>query len=328
VSGPVADIGALDHLLTAEGVMTRVLHTDHAFHSPMVAAISDRFAARVAEVERRTPLIRCASTVTGRWLTDADVADPAYWARQMRDTVEFSDGLETALAIPGAIVLEVGPGHGLTDAARRNPAFTGQHLAIASMRAGRPPDDGAEDVRAVLSAVARLWLTGARIDWPRLHEAHPRRRVPLPTYPFERQRYLVDPLPPARAAGAAAPGPETAMGPHAFLAPNRGLPITGTAVGGPAEHPAEPPADGIESGVAALYSEVLGIPGLAADDDFFDLGGDSLSAAQLIARVSESFGVTVPLETVFNTPTIRGLAATVTELTAEPDPSEGTARWA
>ena len=140
--------------------------------------------------------------------------------------------------------------------------------------------DGAPDLVAMLEAAGRLWLAGTPVRWPALHDQR-RRRVPLPTYPFERQRHLVDMVPARGPAVPAAAGRDAAR----------------TPLAGEVEH-----------AVAVLFAEVLGVEHIGGDDSFFELGGDSLVASQPIARVRETFAVPVPLESIFEAPTVAGLA--------------------
>src|SRR5262249_56261989 len=88
------------------------------------------------------------------------------------------------------ILLEIGPGQTLTSMCRRHPSMSDRHSTYASMR---HPDDRRSDEEVLLSAVSRLWTDGARVDWLKFSASERRRRVTLPTYPFERRRYRFAP---------------------------------------------------------------------------------------------------------------------------------------
>jgi len=197
VSGPPQAIAALHEQLRAEGVECRQLHTSHAFHSAMIDPILERFAAAVAGVALHPPRLPYVSSLTGRWITAAEASDPAYWTRQLRETVRFADAVRT-LNDAEQILLEVGPGQTLCTLVRQQLAGAAGPLALASLP--HPHERQPADA-FLLGTLGQLWLAGARIDWDGFYRDERRRRVVLPTYPFERQRYWVDPPERANAPG-------------------------------------------------------------------------------------------------------------------------------
>jgi len=209
-SGSAEAIAALERALDARGVAHRRLRTSHAFHSEMMDPILDRFTAEVARVALRSPQIPFISDVTGTWITAEQATDPGYWARHLRQPVRFAAGVAELLHDPRRVLLEVGPGRTLATLAGRHPWRTEQAV-VASLA---HPQDATPDEPALLTALGRLWLAGLRIDWSGFYAAESRRRVPLPTYPFEHQRYWIEAAaaPHAAEALAAAPGkrPEVA----------------------------------------------------------------------------------------------------------------------
>ena len=143
-------------------------------------------AAELAAVMARSPLgapkIPFVSNVTGTWIPSADARDPAYWARHLRQEVRFSAGIRELLGDSDRLLLEVGPGRALTTLALKHEGARGR--AVSSLgSAGEPA------VRSVLRALGELSLAGVGIDWSAVHAGERRRRVPLPTYPFERRRF-------------------------------------------------------------------------------------------------------------------------------------------
>ena len=194
VSGPGEEIQDLLERLAARGIEGRRLRTSHAFHSAMMDPAVAPFAAAVGRVRLSPPRIPWVSNVTGTWITDAEATDPGYWARHLRATVRFADGLSTLLRHPAdrpaPVLLEAGPGRTLSALARRHPDRSPAHPVVTSLR---HPDGAEDDVETVLSALGQLWAAGAPVDWQALHDGERRRRIPLPTYPFERRRYWVEP---------------------------------------------------------------------------------------------------------------------------------------
>jgi acyl transferase domain-containing protein/acyl carrier protein len=197
VSGPIDAIDALLVRLASRSVEARALQTSHAFHSAMMAPAQEAFARIVRTIPLAAPKLPFVSNVTGTWITAAEATSPAYWAEHLRHAVQFEAGMRTLAADPTLQFLEVGPGQALTSLARVNLDPDGSRRVVATMR--RPSERRADEV-VRLEAMARLWLGGVAVDWRALH-TEMRRRVPLPTYPFERKRYWVDP--PADAAESA-----------------------------------------------------------------------------------------------------------------------------
>jgi amino acid adenylation domain-containing protein/non-ribosomal peptide synthase protein (TIGR01720 family) len=189
VAGPEEDIAALKSRIDARDVSCRILPTSHAFHSPMMEGALGAFRTVVAGVRRRAPAIPFVSNVTGTWITDDQATDPDYWTSHVRSTVQFSRGIEAVTADPTRVLLEVGPGRTLLGLATRGRGAAAGRPAVASMRVR---DDARSDSAAILEAVGRLWTQGVTIDAERFVAGEHRRRVLLPTYPFEHQRYWVD----------------------------------------------------------------------------------------------------------------------------------------
>ena len=154
----------------------------------MMEPILDSFREAVGRIEFAPPSIPYISNVTGTWMTAEDAKDPAYWVRHLRQTVRFWDGLQEVIRDQESILVEVGPGRTLAALAR--PASTAERpLEILSTI--RHPQDDADDAIVLQTTVGRLWLAGAAVDWIGYHGGEERRRVALPTYPFERQRHWI-----------------------------------------------------------------------------------------------------------------------------------------
>lgn len=188
VSGPVSALQDLESQLLARDIPHRRLPTSHAFHSAMMAPLVEPFADIVRAVPLRPPQIPYLSNVTGTWVTAEQATDPYYWALQLRRPVQFEQAVQTLLQEPELLLLEVGPGNTLGSLVRQNPKAA-SHQVLASLRHPQQPDGN-----ILLTALGRLWMTGQRVDWQAYYAHERRQRIPLPTYPFERQRFWVDPL--------------------------------------------------------------------------------------------------------------------------------------
>ncbi|MET0400342.1 MAG: SDR family NAD(P)-dependent oxidoreductase [Longimicrobiaceae bacterium] len=189
VSGPREAVIAFNRTLDGMGVVGRPLHTSHAFHSAMMDPMLDAFRAAVHRVELNAPEIPYLSNVTGGWITAEDATDPEYWVRHIRRTVRFHQGVSELISDPGAALLEVGPGRTLRSVVRWHPDKLPGQVMHASLPHAKERGD---DREFLLNTVGQLWLAGLEIDWKAVHGGERRRRVPLPTYPFQRRRFWVD----------------------------------------------------------------------------------------------------------------------------------------
>ncbi len=201
-AGPHTAVDALEATLKARGVETRRLQTSHAFHSRMMDPILPEFTALVAQVKRGAPVKPYLSNVTGTWVTAEQATDPAYWAQHLRQAVRFADGVAELLKDGTRLGLEVGPGRTLSTLTKQQADLVAQGAPVTSLR--HPQEKTADDL-FILTALGRLWAAGADINWRGFSGGERRRRVPLPTYAFERARYWVarkDPAPKTAGAGA------------------------------------------------------------------------------------------------------------------------------
>ncbi|GAB4108597.1 MAG: hypothetical protein OHK0022_60240 [Roseiflexaceae bacterium] len=191
VAGPHEAVEQLERQLTARGLNCRRLHTSHAFHSVMMEPMLAPFAQAVRRIDLRAPERPYISNLTGTWITAEQATDPGYWTSHLRQAVRFADGLAALLNDPHTVLLEIGPGQTLATLARQHPAKTPGQTVLNTLR---HPQDQQPDRAFLLGTLARLWLAGVELDAAKLFEGETRRRIPLPTYPFERQRFWLEPL--------------------------------------------------------------------------------------------------------------------------------------
>ena len=299
-SGPFEAVQAFEAALMADGVEVRRLHTSHAFHSAMMDPVLAPFRELVLRARPQAPRLPYVSSLTGSWITAEQATDADYWARQLREGVRFHDGVGTVLRAEGTVLLEVGPGRTLGSLVPR----TGAHATVASLP--HPRDAGA-DTRALADAVGRAWSEGVAVDWAAYARGRGGRRIPLPTYPFERRRYYIE-APRGAAAGLAPALPdadESASPPPAVQGSAGGRPSLRTAYVAPSNE--------LEEIVAAVWGEMLGIEGVGVEDDFFELGGHSLLGTRVIGRLRAEFGVELMVDAIFRAPTVAALAAEIEE---------------
>ncbi len=311
VAGAEAAVEAFESRLASAGTVSRRLPTRHAFHSRHVAPAAARLEALVAGFELRAPEVPFVSNVTGSWITPEEAVSPAYWARHLCATVRFSDGLAALGEEPGAVLLEVGPGQGLGAWALQHPAAAAPE-SRAVLFSLRHPQNRVPDERFLLETLGRLWAEGVEVDWAAFGGDERRHRVPLPTYPFERERYWVEP--PRRGEAVAASVPEIREGIHENH--ERGPEEMEDTTTGAAEAStaASPRAGAVLGRLKRMAAELTGMPEerIATDVHFFEAGIDSLLLLQAIQLVEKGLGVRVSLgELLEEITTLDALAAYV-----------------
>ncbi|MER7351366.1 type I polyketide synthase, partial [Streptomyces aurantiacus] len=195
LSGDREVLAGLEETLRAEGRKVRWLKVSHAFHSPLMDPVLDEFRKVAQSLAYQEPKLAVVSNVTGELAEPGLLQDPEYWVRHVREAVRFHDGLGALTAQGVSTLLELGPDSVLTAMAHdtvTDPAA--QAGLIAAVRKDRPEPD------TFLTALAQLHVRGAEIDWAPLYApVESRRRVDLPTYAFQRDRYWLESAPAAAA---------------------------------------------------------------------------------------------------------------------------------
>jgi acyl transferase domain-containing protein len=189
ISGPVNAIERVAHILSEKEIEYRKIQIDVAAHSKMVSPILREFGQFVKSCNFDSPQIPFISNISGRWITEQEAANPDYWVTHLRETVRFGQGVAELISDPKRALLEVGPGRTLIALANLQMQNTSRH-AISSMR---HPYDIESDQQTLQTAMGKLWLSGAKIDWREFYANEDRGRTELPSYPFQRQRYWIEP---------------------------------------------------------------------------------------------------------------------------------------
>jgi phthiocerol/phenolphthiocerol synthesis type-I polyketide synthase E len=289
VAGPKDQIRAFSQRLNERGIPVRRVRATHAFHSSSMDPMLGEFQDFLSRQELRAPHTPLLSNLTGTWMSDEQVTDPASWARQISGTIRFADELDVVLTDPDRILVEVGPGGSLTGSAMRHPKWSSAHRAVRLMR---HPIQNTDDRDTFLLALGQLWAAGVRVDWAPLSGPEPR-IVSLPGYSFARQRHWVDPKP---ITWAGAP-----TGPHVLpdASGNGGGAHPGAAANGQSQ---------TEAALRRIWAQCLGLNSIDRNDNFFDLGGDSLMAIA-ISTAATNAGLDVTPQDLYNHPTLASLAA-------------------
>jgi amino acid adenylation domain-containing protein len=276
VSGPDEEVKRLQQELEAEEIVCKYLHTSHAFHSPMMDPIVEPFADCCRRVEFSPPTFPFLSTVTAQWITPEEATDPQYWANHLRATVKFANGVKALWEEdPTRVLLEVGPRTTTATLARQQAQDVKKQTAIASL--GKSAENQ-EEWMALLAAIGQLWLTGISLDWQQFQGDRLCDCLALPTYPFERQRFWIDP--PNRVA----PQPsQTPVSSNSYIGDN---PMPTAQESRPVR---------LIPILQEVIEETSGIEveGLDSDITFLEMGLDSLSLTQVGQALQKKFKVNV-----------------------------------
>jgi acyl transferase domain-containing protein len=196
VSGEGAALSALIAEFEAKGVNAKRLVISNAFHSPLVEPMLDALESAAAKVAHHDPRVDLVSNLTGALVRPGELR-PEYWRRHVRDAVRFAPSLRTLVDQGYRAFLEIGPHPTLLNLAQ---GTLGPDTAcLPSLRRG------ADDWATILESLGALYVGGARVDWAGFDKPYSRRKVALPTYAVQRERYWIDAPPPGVAPAAGAP---------------------------------------------------------------------------------------------------------------------------
>ncbi|WNG36527.1 amino acid adenylation domain-containing protein [Archangium violaceum] len=318
VSGPVPEVERLEQELSRRNVGVLRLPVRHAFHSADVEPVMPELQRVVAGLRLSAPQRPYVSSLTGTWIRPEEATDPSYWVRQMRQPVRFSEGLDTLLRDGCVIHLEVGPDQALTALAKLRLRGEAGAMAVPSL-----PRSGVSTSQhgTLLEAVGTLWKAGLEIRWERFYAHERRLRIPLPTHPFERRRFSLEPK---WVDAPELPSPEPSARPGPTPVPSAVPSPVPSAVPSPvAVEGVAGPSNDIERQVMEIWRERLGLADFGIHDNFLELGGNSLMAAQVLTRLRETFPVQLPLSDLFEAPTVAGVAARIEARLKDLQPGSG-----
>jgi acyl transferase domain-containing protein/acyl-CoA synthetase (AMP-forming)/AMP-acid ligase II/acyl carrier protein len=178
ISGHTVAVNELQEYFSEKGIRTKALNVSHAFHSPLMDPVLEKFRALAETIKYREPEINLISNLTGKKL--AEIPGPEYWTRHIRETVRFSDGLKELNDC--GILLETGPGTTLAGLAGLNGI---KAACLNSLKNNHP------DQQQIFRSLGAIYAAGTDIVWQNLEKGSERKTVPLPTYSWQRQRYWV-----------------------------------------------------------------------------------------------------------------------------------------
>jgi acyl transferase domain-containing protein/phospholipid N-methyltransferase len=188
ISGMKEDVQSVLKLFKSQGIAVQSMQVSHAFHSSLVDPILDEFECLASQVKFQSPSIPLISNLTGQMFKPGEIPDANYWRRHMRETVQFSVGMQTLAEQGYDLFLELGPQSTLLAMGKRClPKGSGTWLPSLNKNQ--------DNWQTLLHSLAALYVKGVDVDWAGFDRDYARYRTPLPTYPWQRERYWLEKSP-------------------------------------------------------------------------------------------------------------------------------------
>ena len=274
------------------------LKTSHAFHSVTCDPILKEFRDFVNKFDLKVPERQFISCLTGKFITGEQATSADYWANQLRNPVMFRPGISTICSNEDVIFLEVGPNTHLSSLVRQNNDVENKNAIITTL--GKP--DGIDEKRKVISSLGNIYSIGINIDFQLIIKDLRPNKISLPTYPYEKQRYWIDfelNTSSYSQVHKASESKESIM-----VTDGKPLPdLIDTTDSEPGK---------ISEILIDIWKSLTGLNQIGPDDNFFDLGGQSLLALQIMVRIKEEFKVNISLKSFYDNPTINKLSSLIT----------------
>lgn len=301
-SGSLNVMSELTARLEKEDISYIRLYASHAGHSSLVETVLPAYRNEVAEITRSAPRIPFISNLTGNFIQDAEAVSVEYWLRHMRETVRFSNGINTLLALNKELVfIEIGGGHSLSTLLRQQ-----KHAQdVLGFNLVRHPNEKCHDGEYLTSRLGHLWCHGLSIDWKAYYKNEQRKKIPVPTYSFEKIKFRATVNPFKHLAGSEPESdPQEESTQDTIVRKDRPH-LSADYVA---------PATDTETQLAAIFGSFFNIEAIGVEDDFFELGGDSLKAMMILKKIMKEYEVQLTVKSFFEKRTIKLIALEVDDL--------------
>ncbi|HWB85710.1 MAG TPA: amino acid adenylation domain-containing protein [Bryobacteraceae bacterium] len=291
VSGPRAGIERITTVCARHGIGATLLPVSHAFHSPLLDPVLDEFEEIARQVRFDAPHLPIISNLTGQ-PAGAEMARADYWRRHLRQPVHFAEGVARLQELGAEVIVEVGPKPVLLPLAAQCFGKDGRPALLPSLRPGK-------DWAQIAASLAEIYVRGAAVNWEAFDSEFPRRRLPLPTYPFQRQRYWVL-------------DSEGLLGRRVEESTERHEPVAASEKQAESREPAE--LKDFQHSLELQVAAVLGLP-TPPDPDrpLLELGLDSLMSVELKSWIARETGVEVELREFLSGASIHDLATAMNQ---------------
>lgn len=296
VSGAVADIEVFTAALNKMDIHCRILQAAHAFHSKLMDEVLEEFGQCLHGITFNSPQTPFLSNLTGDWITAEQACSRDYWVKHLRGCVNFASGISTLFNAGFKRFIEAGPGNTLTIFVNSHKTSVEQAYTATL---GRHIDQDISDSAQFLSGLAQLWRSGGTLDFGQCHQT-PRYRVPLPNYQFDRQSYWI--APPKFNAKFSGTVSVAEIGDH-----QRPVDCGEFKV----------PKNALQRQLTEIWQTCFGMESIGIDDDFYQLGGDSLLATRVVVRIKQKFSCRLEFASFMKRPTIDGVSQILTAMGVE-----------
>jgi len=295
ISGSHEDIAELKTKLEGEKINSLVLPTSHAFHSKSMDPLLDSFKEELKSLSLSEPTIPFISNITGEFITDDMATSPEYWVKHLRNTVLFSKGIDTLLEKKEVTFVEVGPGAALLGMIQQQAKI--REIEIRTFQTLKRSKETDEANKLTVSLLGNLWLNGVPVNWSAYFSDKNCYKMSVPGYPFEKNKFpsRVDPLDrynvqmdtvkeeiPASLKLSIAKREVV----NNFVAPTNDVEVT----------------------LVNMWKNFFKVDAVGINDNYFELGGDSLQAIVLINQINKEFDTSLSLENLYEALTIKEVA--------------------
>ena len=269
------------------------LNTSHAFHSAAFDPIISEFSDYVNQFRLNPPELPFISCFTGLLITPEQATSGSYWAKQLRNTVQFNKGIETIAADKDVVFLEVGPNTHLSSLIRQNKEVPNKKMVTTTL--GKPDD--IDERYKVVTALGNIHAIGINIDFSILIKDSKPAKINLPSYPFEKKRHWIE------ADMSQSMAEITSEVKHK----ESGTPLSADIVSFDSDSESLSTSDKATDKILKIWKSMIGSEEIGLDDDFFEIGGHSLLALQILTRIKEELGFKITLKDFLENPTINKL---------------------
>jgi acyl transferase domain-containing protein/acyl carrier protein len=311
ISFKTEDSEKVKAVLGANDIQSIPLNTSHAFHSAAFDPILSDFEEFVNRFSLNSPRIPFISCLTGDFITDSQAKSGEYWAKQLRNTVLFREGISKIAKNEGVVFLEVGPNTHLSSIVKKAGAINDKKLIISTL--GKA--DNTDERNKIITALGNLFNKGYSLNFSSILNTEEHIKIPLPVYPFEKRRHWIDFEMNKCFTGtnnnqSFSPGPaddkwstqgETKSQAEETIAADK-VPSEGNI------------PNPVEEMLLKIWSDTFMKKDIKVTDNFFEIGGDSLLAVTVISKIKFTFKITLPIKVFLKSPVIKDLAVAIQEL--------------
>ncbi|MEM7087477.1 MAG: beta-ketoacyl synthase N-terminal-like domain-containing protein [Bacteroidota bacterium] len=295
ISGSNRAIAELKTILEEKQIHSLVLPTSHAFHSQSMDPLLDSFKTALRSLSLSEPTIPFISNVTGTFITNEMAISPEYWAEHLRNTVLFAKGVDTLFENKDITFVEIGPGAALLGMVQQQAKI--REIEARTFQTIKRSKEIDEANKLIASLLGNLWLIGVPIDWNAYFSDKNCHKVSVPGYPFEKNKFpsRVDPLHRYKVQM------ETV---EEEIPASMELPMTRRAV----VNNYVAPTNEVEVTLVNMWKDFFKVDTVGINDNYFELGGDSLQAIVLIDQINKEFDTSLSLENLYEALTIKEVA--------------------